>query len=242
MQQLKEQGLARAIGFSYHDSPELLDEILTAHSEVDYVQLQINYLDWDSISIRSRACYETAVRHGKKVLVMEPVKGGSLVNLPADAQTLLQTHSPERSPASWAIRFASSLEHVETVLSGMNHMAQIEDNMTEFPPLTREELDLLAQSAEIIRSSTAIPCTGCNYCAPNCPRSIPIPRYFSLYNEYARNPEEDWKMQNVYEALSTQFAKASACIHCKRCERNCPQKLPITQYLTQVKQAFEWES
>lgn len=241
LRQLKQQGLARAIGFSFHDSPELLEEILSAHDEVDYVQLQINYLDWDSVSIRARECYETAIRHGKKVLVMEPVKGGSLVNLPAEALALLQQAAPERSPAAWAIRFASSLEHVETVLSGMNAMSQIDDNLADFAPLTGDELSLLSHVADVIRKNTAIPCTGCNYCAPNCPKSIPIPKYFALYNDYARNPDEDWKMQNVYDSLSAQFGKASDCVTCRRCERNCPQRLPITDYLKQVRQAFESE-
>ncbi len=239
LRQVKESGKARAIGFSYHDSPELLDRILTDHPEVDYVQLQINYLDWDSVSIQARRCYETAVAHGKKVIIMEPVKGGSLVKLPSAAEAMLKEHNPAASIPSWAIRFASSLDQVEIVLSGMNTLAQIEDNMCDFEPLSDREQVLLADAAENIRANTAIPCTGCNYCAPNCPKSIPIPKYFALYNEYARNPDEDWKMQHVYDALSAHAGKASDCIGCKRCEKNCPQKLEITNYLAQVSNVFE---
>lgn len=239
LRQVKEEGKAWAIGFSYHDSPELLDRILTDHPEVDYVQLQINYLDWDSVSIQARQCYDTAVRHGKKVLVMEPVKGGSLVNLPAAAERLLSAYSPDASIPSWAIRFASGLDQVEVVLSGMNTLGQIEDNMRDFAPLSRYEKQLLDDAAQIIRTNTAIACTGCNYCAPNCPKAIPIPKYFALYNDYSRNPDEDWKMQHVYDALSAQAGKATDCIGCKRCEKNCPQKLKITDYLCQVSKAFE---
>lgn len=239
LRKIKEEGKAKAIGFSYHDSPELLDRILTEHPEVDYVQLQINYLDWDSVSIQARRCYETAVAHGKNALIMEPVKGGSLVNLPAAAEQLLKSYDPEASIPSWAIRFASSLDKVEIVLSGMNSLDQIEDNLRNFPPLSDRELQLLAEAAEIIRTNTAIPCTGCNYCAPNCPKAIPIPKYFALYNEYARSPDEDWKMQHVYDSLAAHAGSASECIGCKRCEKNCPQKLEITNYLPMVSKVFE---
>lgn len=239
LRQIKAEGRAKAIGFSYHDSPELLDRILTEHPEVDYVQLQINYLDWDSISIQSGRCYETAVAHGKRILVMEPVKGGSLVNLPQQAEQALKAYDAAASIPSWAIRFASSLEGVEVVLSGMNTLDQIEDNLRDFDSLSDYEKKLLADAAEIIRANTAIPCTGCGYCASNCPKHIPIPKYFALYNDYSRNPDEDWKMQHVYDTLSAQSAKASECISCRRCEQNCPQKLEIANYLTDVSKAFE---
>ena len=239
LRQMKAEGSAKAIGFSYHDSPELLDRILTGHPEVDYVQLQINYLDWDSVSIQARQCYDVAVKHGKKVIVMEPVKGGSLVNLPPAAEAMLKGHAPASSIPSWAIRFASSLDAVEIVLSGMNSMEQIEDNMRSFSPLTLQETALLARAAEIIRENTAIACTGCNYCASNCPKAIPIPKYFALYNDFARNPGEDWKMQHVYDTLSASAGKASDCIGCRKCEKNCPQKLEITSHLTQVSKTFE---
>lgn len=239
LRECKANGKARKIGFSYHDGPELLDTILTAHPEVDYVQLQINYLDWDSPSLEARKCYEVAVKHGKAVIVMEPVKGGSLVNLPQDAESILKAAAPEESSASWAIRFASSLPQVEIVLSGMNAMCQIEENLRPFPALTQEERTLLDSAAEIIRANTAVACTGCGYCLSHCPIGMPIPRYFSLYNEYARNPQEGWKMQHVYDALATTAAKASDCRTCRLCQNHCPQGLTIPEYLSKTAEAFE---
>lgn len=239
LRELKESGKAKKIGFSYHDGPELLDKILTSHPEVDIVQLQLNYLDWNSEALQAARLYEVAVKHGKKVVVMEPVKGGNLAKLPFDAEKILKELRPEESIASWAIRFAGSLEKVAVVLSGMNSMEQMEDNMRDLDPLTESEQDILQQVAEIIRANTAIPCTGCNYCAPNCPQNIPIPRYFSMYNDYMRYPDEMWKMKPVYKEISGKFGPASACIGCKNCERNCPQKLEITGFLKQVKEAFE---
>jgi len=239
LRELKAAGKAKAIGFSYHDGPELLEEILTAHPEVDYVQLQINYLDWDSPALQARRCYEVAVKHGKKVIVMEPVKGGTLADLPEAAEARLRALRPEDSMASWAVRFASSLEHVEIMLSGMSTVEQVEDNLRPLEPLSAEEAKVLAEVADLLRSNTAIPCTACNYCAPNCPMNIAIPQYFALYNDYARKPAEGWKMGHAYKRLAQTFGKASACITCRACERNCPQKLPITDHLKRVAEAFE---
>ena len=239
LRQLKAQGLAKAIGFSYHDGPQLLDEILTKHPEVDYVQLQINYLDWDSPALQARQCYETAVRHGKKVIVMEPVKGGTLAVLPEQAEAQLRALRPEDSMARWAVRFSSSLEQVEIMLSGMSTVEQVEDNLQALEPLTEAEAQALAQVADLLRADTAIPCTACNYCAPNCPKRIAIPRYFALYNDYARKPAEGWKMGHAYRSLNEDFGKASDCIACGACERNCPQKLPIIEHLKAVAKAFE---
>lgn len=239
LRELKATGKAKEIGFSYHDGPELLDQILTAHPEVDIILIQVNYLDWNSNALRAKELYETGAKHGKKIRIMEPVKGGNLVNLPKDAEKLLTDFHPDHSLASWAIRFASSLEHVDIVLSGMNSMEQIYDNMRDFEPISEEERNILEQAANMIRSNTAIPCTGCNYCAPNCPMNIPIPRYFSMYNDYKRNPGDMWKMKPVYVEITQKFSPASACIGCTSCERNCPQKLEITAFLKDVKEAFE---
>lgn len=234
LQSLKTEGRAKQIGFSYHDTAQLLDRILTEHPEVDYVQLQINYLDWESLSIQSRQCYETAIKHGKRVLVMEPVKGGALANLPAEAASLLKQLHPGDSAARWAIRFAAELDAVEVVLSGMNTMAQVEDNLSALAPLTPEEQAVLNQAAEIIRANTAIGCTGCGYCTSGCPVGMPIPRYFALFNEYKRNPSELWKTQTVYTAISTATVPASACIQCGQCQHCCPQKLNIMHWLQEV--------
>ena len=235
LQQLKDAGLARAIGFSYHDGPELLDRILTEHPECDYVQLQINYLDWDSVSIQSGACYETAYRHGKRVIVMEPLRGGNLARLPHEVEQLFPRHP---SPAAQALRFVTSLEAVEVVLSGMNEEGQILDNLQDFLPITSYEQELFRTAAAALRKNNAIGCTGCNYCSPNCPAGIPIPRYFSLYNEYARNPDDGWKMEHSYHTLVHHFPGPDACIQCGLCQENCPQKLEIRELLQKVATSF----
>ena len=239
LQELKEKGLAKKIGFSYHDTAQLLDEILAKHPEVDYVLLQINYLDWESDAIQSRLCYETCVKHGKKVIVMEPVKGGSLANIPQEAAEVLKEIDAENSPAGHAIRFAQSLENVEIVLSGMNSLAQIQENMKDIQPMTEVEKAILQNAVAIIKGATAVDCTACGYCLKHCPKNIAIPEYFKLYNEYKRNPNDDWKITPVYDNLTLKYGKASACINCRRCENNCPQKLPITQHLKDISEAFE---
>lgn len=238
LQKLKAEGRVKETGFSYHDGPELLDEILKHHGEVDYVQLQLNYLDWESPALQARELYEVARRHGKRIIVMEPVKGGQLAKLPADAEALLRGYDPESSVASWAVRFVMGLPGVEIVLSGMNELSQVRDNMRELQPLTVEEKELLLRAAEIIRKDTAIPCTGCGYCTAGCPMSIPIPQYFALYNEYARTPEQGWKMGHAYRALAEKGGAATDCITCRMCEESCPQKLPITEQLKAVAKAF----
>ncbi len=239
LQRLKEQGLVGKIGFSYHDTAALLDEILRSHPEVDYVQLQLNYLDWESPSIQSRLCYETAVRHGKKVIVMEPVRGGTLAKLPPEAAQLLQEAAPGESLASHALRFAQSLPGVEIVLSGMNALEQLTDNLRDTPPITPAHAQALQQAAQILRASTAVACTGCGYCRANCPRHIAIPQYFSLYNDYARYPGDAWKITPAYARIAAQNGKASDCVGCGACEENCPQKLPIRDTLKQVADALE---
>ena len=168
---------------------------------------------------------------------MEPVKGGSLAKLPEEAEALLRSIHPDDSAASWAIRFATDLEHVELVLSGMNSMEQIADNMRDFAPLSDAERRALDRAAEIIRSNTIVPCTGCAYCVPHCPQGIPIPRHFRLLNDSAIT--EKWKIRPAYNALALSTAKASACVECRQCEKNCPQKIEITQFLKQAAKAFE---
>lgn len=239
MKRLKAEGRAKRIGFSYHDSPELLDQILEKHPEMEFVQLQINYLDWESEVIQSGKCYETAVKHGRRVIVMEPVKGGSLASLPEEAEQALRRIHPEESMASWAIRFASSLESVDIVLSGMNTASQIEDNLRDVRLLDMDEYRALETSAGIIRRNTAVPCTGCSYCTAGCPKHIPIPGYFGLLNEYARSPKELWKMEYRYRDLAVGRGRASDCIACGACERTCPQKIGIIDNLKKVREVFE---
>lgn len=237
VQKKKQEGKIRHIGFSFHDKVEVLEEFLTRHPEMEYVQLQINYVDWESADVQSRACYETAVRHGKKVLVMEPVKGGLLVNIPQEAKALLEEADPGKSVASWAVRFAASLPEVVMVLSGMSNMEQMEDNlsyMRDFKPLTEEEKQLIDRVTKIILSKENIPCTGCRYCVDGCPQKIAIPDYFKLMNDISKFGELQIaraKQQYGQYTGDMKLGKASACIKCGRCEQHCPQHLPIKRYL-----------
>lgn len=243
---LKAEGRIRRLGFSFHDRADLLDEILTAHPETEFVQLQINYLDWDNESIQSRKCYEVARRHGKPVVVMEPVKGGTLARLPEEAERLLHEVRPDLSPAAWAIHFAASLEGVMMVLSGMSSLEQLRENtgfMQHFEPLDEHERKAIADVVEIVHRSIAIPCTACRYCVDGCPERIVIPDYFALYNAEKQALNRGFSIQSVYyENLARTHGKASQCIACRQCERSCPQHLPIVDYLRQVAATFEKES
>ena len=246
IQEKKAAGLVKHIGFSFHDTAEVLDEILTAHPEMEFVQLQLNYLDWDSEGVQSRKCYEVACKHGKPVIVMEPVKGGTLANVPEGVSKLFKGYNPEASIPSWAIRFAASQENVKMVLSGMSNLEQLMDNtgyMKDFKPLNEEEQKLIKEAVEIINGSITIPCTGCSYCTDGCPMHIAIPKYFSLYNTDRQERAArgaDWTPQGeYYDRLTMEFGKASACVQCGQCEGVCPQHLPIIQYLQDVAAYFE---
>lgn len=239
LQELKASGKAVKIGFSYHDTADLLDEILSQYPEVDYVQLQVNYLDWDSASIQAARCCRTAQKHGKQIIVMEPVKGGTLASIPTEAARLLEEACPGASPASMAVRFAQDIPNVEIVLSGMNTMEQLLDNLQAEAPLSSRERMALEQAARIISQSTAIPCTGCGYCLSACPKQICIPDYFRLYNEHSRAPQDGWKITPAYQRLTADHGRAADCIRCGSCERRCPQKLPVSEYLKKVSGVFD---
>lgn len=246
LKEKKEQGLVHHIGFSFHDSAKMLDQVLTEHPEVEFVQLQLNYLDWDSEGVQSRKCYETAVKHGKPVIVMEPVKGGTLAKVPERAERMFKEYHPDMSVPSWAIRFAASNEHVMMVLSGMSNMEQLQDNMSymaDFQPLNEEEQEIIRKAVEIINSGIEIPCTGCSYCTEGCPQNIAIPKYFSLYNADLQECEEKgWKPQGeYYDRLTKTFGKASDCVECGQCESVCPQHLPVIRHLKEVAARFEKE-
>ena len=240
----KEKGLVRHIGFSYHDNAELLDKVLTEHPEFEFVQLQINYLDWESEGIQSRKCYEVAEKHQVPVIVMEPVKGGTLANVPDAVTKMFKEYHPDMSVPSWAIRFAASHENVALVLSGMSNMEQLLDNlsyMDELVPLNEEENALIRKAVEIINSTIEIPCTGCSYCTDGCPMNIAIPKYFSLYNADKQEVKtKSWMpQQEYYSRLTGTFGKASDCVACGQCEDVCPQHLPVIDYLQKVAEHFE---
>ena len=234
-------GKIRHFGFSFHDDPETLDRILTEQPEVEFVQLQINYLDWDNEVIQSRKCYETCVKHGKKIIVMEPVKGGTLANLPKEAEELLRAYNPDASPASYALRFAAGLENVMMVLSGMSNMEQMQDNisfMRDFKPLDETERAAVEKVQEIFYSKNLIPCTACRYCTDGCPKHISIPDLFAIMN--TKQIHHDWNADCYYEDVHTAPGrKASDCLKCGKCEKVCPQHLPIRKLLEQVAAEFE---
>ena len=246
VQKKMEEGLVKHLGFSFHDNAELLDRILTEHPETEIVQLQINYLDWNDPFVQSGKCYDVAVKHGKLITVMEPVKGGKLAALPEEAMEKLRAIDPEASPASFAIRFVASLPNVFMVLSGMSNLAQMEDNssfMQEFEPLAEEEKEVLKECADIIRRSKAVPCTACRYCTEGCPMQIPIPDYFVLYNNVLENPGSDWTLQgnrkNYARLQDTGAGKASECLGCGLCEAACPQHINIPELMPKLAEVLE---
>ncbi|WP_318710202.1 aldo/keto reductase [Candidatus Acetatifactor stercoripullorum] len=243
VQEQKAKGLIKHLGFSFHAGPQLLDKLLTEHPEVDFVQLQLNYADWENPSVQSRANYEVARKHGKPIVVMEPVKGGNLADPPAEVKKLFMDYHSDMSCASWAIRFAASLEGVITVLSGMSNVEQMKDNlsyMKSFQPLNEEEQRIIQQAQRILGHSAAIPCTACHYCTEGCPKQIPIPEIFSAMNKKLANGQALQAAEDYQKAIDGKGA-ASDCIRCRQCENACPQHLPIIRHLEQCRELLKAE-
>ena len=234
----KAEGEIKVVGMSFHDTPELLDKILEKYGEyLDFLQLQINYIDWEQPNIQSRRCLEIANKYGKPVTVMEPCKGGTLVNLPKEAEKRLKAYAPDASNASWALRFAGSRKGVFRVLSGMNTMEQVLDNAStfaDFKPLDEKETATIDEVVKIINASIAVPCTGCAYCTHGCPKNIAIPEYFSLYNSIMQATGSYSSQVVYYNNIALSHGKAGECIGCKQCETACPQHLPVIKHLKEV--------
>ncbi len=237
---MRDCGLIKHFGFSFHGDAAMLDEVLTAHPEVEFVQLQLNYRDWESENVQSRLCYEAARRHGKGVIVMEPVKGGSLAVLPKRAEAIFSAVRPEASVASFAVRFAASLDGVITVLSGMSNREQMADNiktMRDFEPLSGDECDAVAAVAEILEAAPTVGCTACRYCMEKCPMEIPISTFIKRYNHYVTY--ENLEMSRVVFGFELKNNAVPAdCIGCRACEEICPQHLPVADLMSRCAELF----
>jgi predicted aldo/keto reductase-like oxidoreductase len=251
LQGLKAEGVAKNVGFSYHGPAEALERILEARQpgDIDIVQLQVNYLDWDSPAVQSRLCYEAVVSRGIGVIIMEPVKGGSLANFPDEVARILKAADPDASLASWAMRFCLGLEGVVSVLSGMSNLAQVQDNVKtaeSFTPLSEAELALLPEVIEAIERIPLIPCTDCLYCIDECPERIPIPRIISILNDYTKYQNQMGSKRQYGFATGGGFGgmdqprgKASDCTACGTCEQHCPQDIDIIAANELAVQLFE---
>ena len=244
VKELKMQGKIKNVGFSFHDTHEVLESILSKYDFFDFVQLQLNYLDWENPDVQSRLCYEVAKKYNKKIIVMESIKGGKLANLPDDATKLMKEYNPNASSASWAMRFVASIDETINCLSGMSNYEQLLDNVTymnDFKKLNKEEYKIIDKVTEILNNNELISCTDCKYCVEGCPKNIAIPEYFKLYNTVKEN---GWRTtfnssKEKYEALKGEYGAPLDCINCGKCEKHCPQHLKIRENLTKVKGLFE---
>ena len=243
----KEEGYIKHLGLSTHADAEFLDNMLTFHPEMEFVLLQINYLDWEDEGIQSKKCLEVARKHGKPVMVMEPFKGGFLADVPKDAEKIMKDYNPDASVVSWALRFVASLDDVCVILTGASSIDQMKENIAEFnnfTPLNDEEYKIIEEVAEIINSNITVDCTKCRYCVDSCPEEIDIAKIFDLYNKHKILGSDDWSQPgNAYLNYSKLdgVGIASDCIECESCIEECPQQINIPEVLKDVAETFETE-
>ena len=247
IEQKKQEGKIKHIGISTHSDAEFLEEILFDHPELEFVLLQINYMDWEDEGIQSKKCWEVARKYNKKIMIMEPYKGGFLADVPEEAEKIMKEYNPNKSVVSWAMRFVANLEDVEVVLTGASTLEQLESNIHEFKnadPLNDEELEILKDVGEIINSNITVDCTKCRYCVDACTENIDIAKVFDLYNKHQMLEDEDWTpFGNAYLNYSKlpDVGIASDCIECEACIDECPQGINIPEVLKDVAEAFETE-
>ena len=247
IQSKKEEGFIKHIGLSTHGNAEFLEEILFEHPEIEFVLLQINYLDWEDEGIQSRECLEVARKYGKEVMIMEPYKGGFLADVPEEAEKIMKEHNPDKSVVSWAMRFVANLDDVSVVLTGASNLEQLESNISEIknaPPLSDEELEIIKEVSEIINSNITVDCTTCRYCVDVCSEEIDIAKVFDLYNKHNMLEIDDWTpFGNAYLNYTKlpDVGIASDCIECELCIEECPQSINIPEVLKDVAKTFETE-
>jgi predicted aldo/keto reductase-like oxidoreductase len=241
LKRLKAEGKIRHYGFSCHDTPENLDALLTRHPDAEFVQLQINYLDWENKDVQSRGVYEVARRHNKPVVIMEPLKGGLLAGGASPINKVLKAADPDASTASWGVRFAASLDGVITMLSGMNSMAQLQDNIStvkNLKPLSESELKTIHDAVNVLNSVQRVPCTGCRYCVENCPQQINIPALMDLYNTYLVH-QSTANSDFPFFLATKDGGKPSSCVACRSCEEHCPQHITVSDILGKMVPLYE---
>ena len=241
----KKEGLIKHLGFSFHSTPEELDAILTQHPEMEFVQLQLNYADWENPAIQSRGCYEVARKHGKPIIVMEPIKGGNLANPPDPVKAIFDEADPNASYASWAMKYVADLDGIITVLSGMSNVEQMKDNlsyMKDFKGLTVEEKETIEKARKVLSEIPVIPCTTCDYCAKVCPNNIGISNTFNAMNLITLYDNKPFAMQQLQFIVGLhKKGPATECIKCGACEEACPQNIKIVEELENIVKALDLE-
>lgn len=239
--QKKKEGKIKNFGFSYHGTPELLEQVLDKHPEVEFVQIQLNYADWDNKVVHSGKLYDILLKRNMPMIIMEPVKGGTLASMTPELEAIYKAERPNDSIASWALRFVASLPGVTTVLSGMSNIEQVEDNLktfVDFEPLSDKEKGIINEVVEKMLNTPLIQCTSCRYCCDGCPAKIKIPDVFNAVNTLRKFPG-DMRPVFYYNGLTADSGKASACLKCGQCERVCPQHLPIIKHLEEAAEKFD---